>query len=173
MLTGMGPSGLVRPRKGAGGFMPIDDISSGVAAIAADAKLWRHDFHTHPELMYDVERTAGKVAELLGSFGVDEVVTGIGRTGVVAVIKGRTAADAPLASGPTWMPCRSWRKTGKPYASRDRWQDARLRARRAHRHAARGRPLLCETRNFAGTAVVVFQPAEEGGAGGRPWSRMG
>ena len=51
---------------------------------------WRHDFHAHPELMFEVHRTAGLVAERLRAFGCDEVVEGIGRTGVVGVIKGST-----------------------------------------------------------------------------------
>src|ERR1700759_5551824 len=54
---------------------------------------WRHDLHAHPELLYDVERTAGFVADRLRSFGCDEVVTGIGRTGVVGVIRGKGHAS--------------------------------------------------------------------------------
>ncbi|MDU6324694.1 MAG: amidohydrolase, partial [Bradyrhizobium sp.] len=61
-------------------------IINRAAELAEDAKVWRRDFHQHPELLYEVHRTAARVAELLTSFGVDEVVTGIGRTGVVGVI---------------------------------------------------------------------------------------
>ncbi len=64
-------------------------IINRIAEFADEVAEWRRDFHAHPELQYDVHRTAGKVAELLKSFGVDEVATGIGRTGVVGVIKGR------------------------------------------------------------------------------------
>ena len=57
--------------------------------------------------------------------------------------------------------------TGLPYASQDAGQDARLRPRRAHGHAAGRRQVPRQTRNFDGTAIVIFQPAEEGGAGGK------
>ncbi|MBW4968751.1 hypothetical protein KZZ04_20695, partial [Pseudoalteromonas sp. CR1] len=60
-----------------------------IHAFADTMTAWRHDLHAHPELLYDVDRTAGFVAETLRSFGCDEVVTGIGRTGVVGVIRGR------------------------------------------------------------------------------------
>jgi hippurate hydrolase len=63
-------------------------IVNRVAAFAEEIAEWRHDLHAHPELDYDVHRTAGIVAEKLKAFGCDEVVTGIGRTGVVGVIRG-------------------------------------------------------------------------------------
>ena len=50
----------------------------------------RQDFHEHPELLFDVHRTAARVAELCRGYGCDEVTEGIGRTGVVVVIKGKT-----------------------------------------------------------------------------------
>jgi len=59
-----------------------------IADFHDEITAWRRDFHENPELMYDVNRTAGIVAEKLTEFGCDEVVTGIGRTGVVGVIKG-------------------------------------------------------------------------------------
>src|SRR5258708_37965350 len=60
-----------------------------VSAVHDESKAWRQDLHAHPELLFDVHRTAGVVAEKLKSFGCDEVVTGIGRTGVVGVIRGK------------------------------------------------------------------------------------
>ena len=51
---------------------------------------WRRDLHEHPEILFDTHRTAGIVADKLKAFGCDEVVTGIGRTGVVGVIKGKS-----------------------------------------------------------------------------------
>ena len=59
-----------------------------IADLAPEIASWRQDFHIHPELLYEVHRTAGIVADKLREFGCDEVVTGIGRTGVVGVIKG-------------------------------------------------------------------------------------
>src|SRR6186713_716842 len=63
-------------------------IVNRVAALSDEMAAWRHDFHENPELLYEVHRTAGIVADRLREFGCDEVVTGIGRTGVVGVIRG-------------------------------------------------------------------------------------
>ena len=63
-------------------------IVNRIADLHGDITAWRHDLHAHPELLYDVHRTAAAVADKLKSFGCDEVVTGIGRTGVVGVIHG-------------------------------------------------------------------------------------
>src|SRR6185312_4621433 len=67
-------------------------IVNRVADLHDEIADWRHDLHAHPELMYDVQRTAATVADKLKSFGCDEVVTGIGRTGVVGIIRGRKSA---------------------------------------------------------------------------------
>ncbi|BAM89376.1 putative amidohydrolase family protein [Bradyrhizobium oligotrophicum S58] len=142
-------------------------IINRAAELAEDAKVWRRDFHQHPELLYEVHRTAARVAELLTSFGVDEVVTGIGRTGVVGVIRGREPSqrviglradmDALPLQEVSDIPHKST-IPGKMHACGHDGHTAMLLG------AAR---YLAETRNFAGTAVVIFQPAEEGGAGGR------
>src|ERR671922_2649429 len=68
-------------------------IINRVAGMKDEIAAWRHDIHENPELLYDVHRTAGIVTEKLKAFGCDEVVPGIGRTGVVGVIKGRKAGD--------------------------------------------------------------------------------
>ena len=142
-------------------------IINRAAELAEDAKVWRRDFHQHPELQYEVHRTAARVAELLTSFGVDEVVTGIGRTGVVGVIRGRepTQRVIGLRADMDALPLQETRDiphkstvAGKMHACGHDGHTAMLLG------AAR---YLAETRNFAGTAVVIFQPAEEGGAGGR------
>src|SRR5258707_6486176 len=65
--------------------MPIVDR---IAAMQGEVATWRRDIHAHPEILFDVHRTAASVAEKLKAFGCDEVVTGIGRTGVVGVIRG-------------------------------------------------------------------------------------
>src|SRR5687767_9123272 len=69
-------------------------VVNRVAELHPEITAWRHDLHAHPELLYDVHRTAGIVAEQLKSFGCDQVVSGIGRTGVVGVIKGRRGEGA-------------------------------------------------------------------------------
>jgi metal-dependent amidase/aminoacylase/carboxypeptidase family protein len=66
-------------------------VLNRVAEFQPEIAAWRRDFHAHPEVLFDVHRTAGIVAEKLRAFGCDEVVTGIGRTGVVGIIKGRGA----------------------------------------------------------------------------------
>jgi hippurate hydrolase len=71
-------------------------VINRVADLADEIATWRQDFHEHPELLFDVHRTAGIVADKLKAFGCDEVVTGIGQTGVVAVIKGRQAASGKV-----------------------------------------------------------------------------
>ena len=64
-------------------------IINRVAELMPEIAVWRQDIHAHPELLFDVHRTAGFVADKLKSFGCDEVATGLGRTGVVGVIRGR------------------------------------------------------------------------------------
>jgi len=143
-------------------------IVNRVADLHREIAEWRHDLHAHPELLYDVHRTAASVADKLKAFGCDEVVTGIGRTGVVGVIHGRTAApgkviglradmDALPIEEANDLPYKST-VAGKMHACGHDGHTAMLLG------AAR---YLAETRNFAGTAVVIFQPAEEGGAGGK------
>jgi len=143
-------------------------VINRVADLQAEIVGWRHDFHRHPELLYDVERTAARVADLLRGFGVDEVVTGIGRTGVVGLIRGRKAGEGRvigLRADMDALPVSE--RTGKPYAST---VPGKMHACGHDGHmsmllgAAR---YLAETRNFAGTVALIFQPAEEGGAGGR------
>jgi len=144
-------------------------IVNRVADFHSDITAWRHDIHAHPELLYDVNRTAGIVADKLRSFGCDEVVTGIGRTGVVGVIHGNRAGEGGrvigLRADMDALPIQEandipYKSTvpGKMHACGHDGHTAMLLG------AAR---YLAETRNFNGTAVVIFQPAEEGGAGGK------
>ena len=144
-------------------------IINRVADFHGDITAWRHDIHAHPELLYDVNRTAGVVADKLRSFGCDEVVTGIGRTGVVGVIRGNPAGEGGrvigLRADMDALPIQEandipYKSTvpGKMHACGHDGHTAMLLG------AAR---YLAETRNFNGTAVVIFQPAEEGGAGGK------
>jgi amidohydrolase len=143
-------------------------IVNRVADLHNEITDWRRDLHAHPELMYDVHRTAASVADKLKSFGCDEVVSGIGRTGVVGVIRGRKSGsgkaiglradmDALPIEEATNLPYKS-KVPGKMHACGHDGHTAMLLG------AAR---YLAETRNFDGTAVVIFQPAEEGGAGGK------
>ena len=142
-------------------------ILNSVASFADEVAGWRQDIHTHPELDYDTIRTAGVVAEKLKSFGVDEIVTGIGKTGVVGVIKGRLPGDKVIGMRADMDALPILEATGKPYASKT---PGKMHACGHEGHTAMllgAAKYLAETRNFAGTAVVIFQPAEEGGGGGK------
>ena len=142
-------------------------IINRAAELAEDAKVWRRDFHQHPELLYEVHRTAARVAELLTSFGVDEVVTGIGRTGVVGVIRGREPSPRVIGLRADMDALPLQEVSDIPHKSTI---PGRMHACGHDGHTAMllgAARYLAETRNFAGTAVVIFQPAEEGGAGGR------
>ncbi len=145
--------------------MPIPSSATDAAREAVD---WRRDLHRNPELGYDLPRTSALVADKLRAFGCDEVATGIGRTGVVGLICGRAAGartvalradmDAlPITEANTALPYGS-ATAGRMHACGHDGHTAMLLG------AARA---LCATRDFAGTAALVFQPAEEGGAGAR------
>ncbi len=129
---------------------------------------WRREIHSHPELQFDVERTAGFVADKLREFGVDEVVEGIGRTGVVGLIHGNSKASGRvigLRADMDALPIIE--DTGLPYAST---VSGKMHACGHDGHTAMllgAARYLAETRNFNGTVAVIFQPAEEGGGGGR------
>jgi hippurate hydrolase len=145
-------------------------IVNRIAALHSEITGWRRDLHAHPELLYDVHRTATTVAEKLKAFGCDEVATGIGRTGVVGVIRGNRPPDTServigLRADMDALPIEEANDfphkstvPGKMHACGHDGHTAMLLG--AARH-------LAETRNFAGTAIVIFQPAEEGGAGGK------
>src|SRR5246127_2200939 len=137
-----------------------------VADLHNEIKEWRRDLHAHPELRYDVHRTAGSVAEKLKSFGCDEVVPGIGRTGVVGVIRGRKSGSKVIGLRADMDALPLEEETGLPYKST---VPGKMHACGHDGHTAMllgAAKYLAETRNFAGTAVVIFQPGEEGGAGG-------
>src|SRR5580692_6142435 len=148
-------------------------IVNRVADLHPEITAWRRDIHANPELLYDVHRTAASVADKLKSFGCDEVVTGIGRTGVVGVIRGRTAGSKAVGIRADMDALPIEDVTGLPYKST---VPGKMHACGHVGHTAMllgAAKYLAETRNFAGTAVVIFQPAEEGGAGARAMLRDG
>lgn len=143
-------------------------IRNRFAELHDDITAWRRDMHEHPEILYDTHRTSALVAEKLKGFGCDEVVTGIGRTGVVGVIRGKATGSGRvigLRADMDALPIHE--ATGVDYASKT---PGAMHACGHDGHTAMllgAAQYLAETRNFDGTAVVIFQPAEEGGAGGR------
>jgi amidohydrolase len=148
-------------------------IVNRVADLHAEITGWRRDIHANPELLYDVHRTAASVADKLKSFGCDEVVTGIGRTGVVGVIRGRNPGGKAVGLRADMDALPIEEATGLPYKST---VPGKMHACGHDGHTAMllgAAKYLAETRNFAGTAVMIFQPAEEGGAGARAMLRDG
>ncbi|MEL6451046.1 MAG: M20 aminoacylase family protein [Pseudomonadota bacterium] len=143
-------------------------IKNRFADLHADITAWRRDIHTHPEILFDTHRTSALVADKLRDFGCDEVVTGIGRTGVVGVIKGKAGSSGKvigLRADMDALPIHE--QTGLDYASQT---PNAMHACGHDGHTAMllgAAQYLAETRNFDGTVVVIFQPAEEGGGGGR------
>ncbi len=143
-------------------------VVNRVAELHDEITGWRREFHSNPELLYDVHETAASVADKLTQFGCDEVATGIGKTGVVGVIKGSKPDNGRvigLRADMDALPIHE--QTGLPHASK---VDGKMHACGHDGHTAMllgAAKYLAETRNFAGTAVVIFQPAEEGGAGGK------
>ncbi len=137
-------------------------------AIHNEVTRWRRDFHANPEILYAVHRTAGVVADRLRSFGCDEVVPNVGKTGVVGVIRGRkfrSRRAIGMRADMDALPVTE--STGLPYASKIK---GRMHACGHDGHTAMllgAAKHLCDTRDFDGSAIVIFQPAEEGGAGGK------
>jgi hippurate hydrolase len=131
---------------------------------------WRRDLHRNPELGYAVHRTAEVVATHLRAFGCDEVVEGIGRTGVVGVIRGngkKNGAGKVIGMRADMDALPVVEESGKPWISNT---PGKMHACGHDGHTAMllgAAKYLTETRRFTGTAVMIFQPAEEGGAGGR------
>jgi amidohydrolase len=143
-------------------------VKNRFAELLPEITAWRRDLHENPEILFDTYRTSAIVAEKLGEFGCDEVVTGIGRTGVVAVIKGKSDTSGKvigLRADMDALPIHE--QTGLEYASKT---DGAMHACGHDGHTAMllgAAKYLSETRNFDGTVVVIFQPAEEGGGGGK------
>ena len=148
-------------------------ILNRVSEMHAEITAWRRELHQIPELNFDVVKTAGFVERKLREFGVDEIVKGLGRTGVVGVIKG-TKGEGPtigLRADMDALPITE--KTGKAWASKT---SGKMHACGHDGHTAMllgAAKYLAETRNFAGSIAVIFQPAEEGGGGGREMVKDG
>jgi amidohydrolase len=156
-----------------GAHPAFEHISAFHDALTA----FRRDLHAHPELGFEEVYTAQRVAEALKVCGVDEIHTGIGKTGVVAVVHGRQSARAGawqmlgLRADMDALPMREdndlpWKskREGCMHGCGHDGHTAMLMG------AAR---YLAETRRFAGTAVLIFQPGEEGYAGARAMMQDG
>jgi amidohydrolase len=149
-------------------------IKNRFAEMHAEITGWRRHLHQYPELQFDVHETAKFVEEKLRSFGISDITTGIGRTGVVAVIEGRNTASGRaigLRADMDALPIEE--ATGLEYASKI---PGKMHACGHDGHTAillGAAQYLAETRNFDGKVVLIFQPAEEGGGGGREMCKDG
>ena len=142
-------------------------IKNRFAETHAEITAWRRYLHTIPELLFDLPQTAAFVEGKLRSFGITDITTGVAQTGIVAVIEGRTNTSGRsigLRADMDALPITE--ATGLEYASKT---PGKMHACGHDGHTAMllgAAQYLAETRNFDGRAVLIFQPAEEGGGGG-------
>jgi hippurate hydrolase len=140
-------------------------IRNRFAEMLPEIAEWRQHLHRNPEILYEVHETAAFVAGKLRDFGLDEVVEGIGRTGVVGVIRGKGVGTRTIGLRADMDALPIQEETGLAYASET---PGAMHACGHDGHTSMllgAAKYLAETRNFDGTVVVIFQPAEEGGAG--------
>ncbi len=143
-------------------------VKNRFSEMLPEITAWRRDIHENPEILFETHRTSALVADKLKEFGCDDIATGIGRTGVVGVIKGKSNKSGKtiaLRADMDALPI--FEATGLDYASKT---DGAMHACGHDGHTAMllgAAKYLAETRNFDGTVVVIFQPAEEGGGGGK------
>ncbi len=155
---------------------PVEPLLNPVESVRryhAELRELRRDLHAHPELAFQESRTASIVAEKLAAWGV-EVHRGLAKTGLVGVVKGRTSASGRSIGLRADMDCLPMHEVNS-FAHRSQ-HEGRMHACGHDGHttmllgAAR---YLAETRNFDGTAYLIFQPAEEGGGGGEVMVKEG
>ncbi|MGE3148770.1 MAG: M20 aminoacylase family protein [Pseudorhodoplanes sp.] len=147
--------------------------ASSIDRIAAEARTWRRWLHSSPELNYDLPDTSGYILQQLTSFGCDEVAAGIAQSGIVAVIRGKKAGSRVLAFRADMDALPIQEQTGLPYASKN---SGRMHACGHDGHSATllgAAKFLAESRDFEGSVVAIFQPAEETGAGGKAMVEAG
>ena len=148
-------------------------IVNRAAELHDEIREWRRELHRKPEILFDVHETAAFVSAKLREFGCDEVVTGIGRTGVVGLIRGSKGEGSCVGLRADMDALPLQETSGKPYASAI---PGRMHACGHDGHTAMllgAAKYLAETRNFAGSVAVIFQPAEEGGGGGNEMVKDG
>jgi amidohydrolase len=141
-------------------------IINRIAAFSEEMKGWRRHLHAHPELAFDCHETAAFIVARLREMGVDEIHQGIGRTGVVAIINGQGGAGPTIGLRADMDALPILEATGAAYASK---VPGKMHACGHDGHVTMllgAAKYLAETRRFSGRVALVFQPAEEDGAGG-------
>jgi hippurate hydrolase len=144
----------------------IMPIINRIAEFHREMTEWRQDLHAHPELALQETRTSSVVRAKLREFGVDEIITGMARTGVVGLIRGRGSSARAIGLRADMDALPILEETGRSYASQNQGV---MHACGHDGHTAMllgAAKYLTETRNFDGTVYVIFQPAEENLAGG-------
>ena len=147
------------------GVMPI---KNRFADLQNEMVTWRHDFHEYPELQFDLPRTTTKIIELLNEFGVNSIKTKIGKSGIVAEIYGQKRDSGRAIGFRADM-------DALPVSEMNNFSYKSKIENKMHACGHDGHTTillgvakyLCETRNFDGTVVLAFQPAEEGGGGAK------
>ena len=141
-------------------------IPDSISAIVGPIRAIRRDIHAHPELKFEENRTAEIVSSALRGFGIDEIHTGLGKTGVVGILRGRPGSKMlGLRADMDALPMTELNAfehksqyAGKMHACGHDGHTATLLA------AAK---VMSADRDFAGSVAFIFQPAEEGGGGAR------
>ncbi len=138
----------------------MPDVAS-IEALAGEVAEWRREIHRHPGVAFDVGPTAALVAGKLRAFGFDEVMEGVGRTGVVGLLRGRRPGGRAIALRADMDALPIFEQTNLGHASK---ASGKMHACGHDGHTAMllgAAKHLSETRDFAGTAAFLFQPAEE------------
>ena len=149
-------------------------VINRIAEFEPELTAWRRDFHMHPELNFEEHRTAGIVAQRLREFGCDQVIEGFSGTGVIGLIHGEGGPNGRaigLRADMDALPIEE--RTGASWASQNA---GKMHACGHDGHTTMllgGARYLAETRNFSGTVVLIFQPAEERGGGAEVMVRDG
>ena len=147
-------------------------VLNRIAAYAQEMKGWRRHLHANPELSYDCHNTAAYIADRLREIGVDEIHPGIARTGIVAIINGQgPGATIGLRADMDALPITE--TTGADHAST---VPGKMHACGHDGHVTMllgAAKYLAETRRFCGRVALLFQPAEEDGAGGQAMVQEG
>ena len=147
-------------------------VLNRIAAYAEEMKGWRRHLHANPELSYDCHNTAAYIVDRLREIGVDEIHPGIAKTGIVAIINGSAPGDTiGLRADMDALPIAEI--TGAEYASTI---PGKMHACGHDGHVTMllgAAKYLCETRRFTGRVALMFQPAEEDGAGGQAMVQEG
>lgn len=142
------------------------DIHDKIAAAHDEMTEWRRTLHEHPETAFEEVKTSAFVAEKLESFGI-KVERGLAGTGVVGIIEGKNPGSRAIGLRADMDALDIYEQTNKPYASKI---PGKMHACGHDGHTTMllgAAKYLAETRDFTGTAYMIFQPAEENEGGGR------